>query len=173
SSLAFSLLINGLCIRGRLLQAVRLFGACIPSAPSAQIISPLEGVEPDAFSYNTIVNGLCKIGNTNAAIKLFKKMEQRGVELDLVTYNAIIDSLCKDKVIADTFNLFSELKNIAISPNCVTYSSLIHGVCNLGKWKEATKLLNVMVATKFSADVSTAEMIFNLLLDGEGLFDAH
>ncbi|GAV65362.1 LOW QUALITY PROTEIN: PPR domain-containing protein/PPR_2 domain-containing protein, partial [Cephalotus follicularis] len=117
-SVTFNTLINGLCIGGQLLQAVRLSDGGV-------------GCKPDAFTYSTILNGLCKMGNSNVAVKLLKKMEQRGVEPDLVTHSAIIDSLCKDKLITDAFNIFSEMKNKGILPD-FTFNILVDGLCKEG-----------------------------------------
>ena len=52
-----------------------------------------KGHQPDAFTCGTMVNGLCKIGETDMAIRLLRNMEEGNFELDMTTYNTIIDSL--------------------------------------------------------------------------------
>ena len=71
-------------------------------------------IKPDAFTCGTILNGLCKIGQTSMAIRLLRKMEEGNFELDL------------------------------IQQDLATYNSLIQGLCNFGRWKKATTLLNEM-----------------------------
>jgi pentatricopeptide repeat protein len=53
------------------------------------------GYKPDIVTYGTIMNYLCKMGKTNEAIGLFRKMEEINLELDVVLYSTIIDSLCR------------------------------------------------------------------------------
>jgi pentatricopeptide repeat protein len=45
------------------------------------------GYKPNAVTYGRIMNSLCKIGKTNDAIGLFRKMEERNLELDVVMYS--------------------------------------------------------------------------------------
>ena len=44
---------------------------------------------------------LCKIGVTNVAIELLKKMEEANLEFGVVHYTTIIDSLFKDKLVTE------------------------------------------------------------------------
>ncbi|PWA62676.1 pentatricopeptide repeat protein [Artemisia annua] len=48
-----------------------------------------------------------------------------------------------------------------ISPDVITYSSLIDGLCNLGRWEEASKMLQEMLDVGISLDVQT----FSILVD--------
>lgn len=52
------------------------------------------GYNPNTITYGTLVNGLCKVGKTNEAIGLLRKMDEQNLELDVVLYSTIIDSLC-------------------------------------------------------------------------------
>ncbi|MFS7985817.1 putative tetratricopeptide-like helical domain superfamily [Helianthus anomalus] len=56
----------------------------------------------------------------------------------------------------DAFKLFKEMVfEKGILPNVITYTSVIHGLCNLGRWDEASKLLEEMEDEKTSPDVPT------------------
>ncbi|KAM7462435.1 hypothetical protein LguiA_030556 [Lonicera macranthoides] len=118
-------------------------------------------IEPDVVTYGTVINGLCKSGNTKIAVELLRSMETLHFEADVYCYSMIIDSLCKDRMISDAKNLRVEMTKKGISPNVVTYSSLIHGLCNFGQWKEVTELLREMVDRNVSPDVRT----FSTLVD--------
>jgi len=61
-------LVNGLCLQGRIAEAVNL-------------VNKMEkiGYKPDSITYGTIMNGLCKIGKTSESIELFRKMEERNL----------------------------------------------------------------------------------------------
>ncbi|KAF6153295.1 hypothetical protein GIB67_003485 [Kingdonia uniflora] len=60
-------------------------------------------------TYGTIVDGLCKIGNIDQAIKLLKDMEKGNRKPNILMYIAIIDGLCKDEQITKAQNLFKEM----------------------------------------------------------------
>ena len=83
-----------------------------------------KGYQPDAFTCGTILNAICKIGKTDMAIGLLRKLEEGDFELHLITYSTIIDSLCKDRSVTEALNLLSEMMSKGIQPNLVTYNSL-------------------------------------------------
>ncbi|PWA54369.1 pentatricopeptide repeat protein [Artemisia annua] len=57
--------------------------------------------EPDVVTYNAMIQGLCKVGNTFTGVGLLRLMDARGCNPDIVTYNTLVDSFCKDKMIDD------------------------------------------------------------------------
>ncbi|KAM7462402.1 LOW QUALITY PROTEIN: hypothetical protein LguiA_030523 [Lonicera macranthoides] len=141
-------------------------------------------MKPDAVTYGTVINGLCKSGNTKIAIELLRSMETLNFEADTMIvfeadtmvywYNMIIDSLCKDRMISDAMNLLVKMTEKGISLNVVTYTSfflfldkkhtytsLIHGLCNFGQWKEVTRLLREMVHQNVPPNAHT----FNIVVD--------
>ena len=73
-----------------------------------------KGYEPDVITCGTIVNGLCKIGQTGVAIRLLRKIEKRNFAQTVVLYSKIINSLSKDKLVTETLNLFSEMMSKGI-----------------------------------------------------------
>ncbi|XXG47078.1 hypothetical protein AAC387_Pa02g1778 [Persea americana] len=100
-----------------------------------------KGRTPDEITYNTLMNGLCKIGSTVSALQLFRHIKKASSrpKPDTITYSILIDGLCKDGLLNEALDLFSEMIDSSISPNVVTYTSLLHGLCNSGWWKEATR----------------------------------
>ena len=68
-----------------------------------------KGYQPDAFTCGTILNALCKIGKTNMAIGLLRKIGKMYFEPNVVFYNTIIDSLYKDKLVTEALSLLSEI----------------------------------------------------------------
>ena len=69
-----------------------------------------EGADLIVHNYNTIINGLCKIGETAAAAGLLKKMEEAGCQPNVVTYSTIIDSHRKDRRVNEALDIFSYMK---------------------------------------------------------------
>ncbi|MCH84580.1 pentatricopeptide repeat-containing protein, partial [Trifolium medium] len=67
-------------------------------------------------SYGTLINGLCKIGETKAAMQVLRQIEGKLVK-----------------------------PCVGVCPDVVTYTSLTYGFCIVGQLKEAIGLLNEMV----------------------------
>ncbi|KAM7462393.1 hypothetical protein LguiA_030514 [Lonicera macranthoides] len=122
-------------------------------------------IELDAVTYGTVINGLCKSGNTKIAMELLRSIETLNFEADkmLCCYNMIIDSLCKDRMISNAKNLLVEMTKKGISPSVITYTSLIHGLCNFGQWKEVTELLWEMVDRNVSPNAHTFSIVVDAL----------
>ena len=72
------------------------------------------GYKPDAITCGMILNALCKIGKTDMAIGLLRKIEKRYFEPNVVFYNTIIDRLCKDRFVTEALNLLSEMQGKGI-----------------------------------------------------------
>nr|XP_027072896.1 pentatricopeptide repeat-containing protein At1g62670, mitochondrial-like isoform X2 [Coffea arabica] len=117
--------------------------------------------EPNGVLYGTIIDGLCKEGNTSAAIQVLRIMEKGKCKPDTIMYSTIIDSLCKHKMVNKALTLFSEMIDKGILPNIITYNCLIHGLCRNGKWMKAKKVWVGMVDFNTYPDVRT----FNMLVD--------
>ncbi|RHN52657.1 putative pentatricopeptide [Medicago truncatula] len=95
-----------------------------------------KGFKLDHVSYRTLINELCKTGETRAALQVLRKIERILVKPNVLMYTTIIDSLCKDKLVIDAYDLYSEMIK-KISPDVVTYNTLVHGFCIAGQLKEA------------------------------------
>nr|XP_043631015.1 pentatricopeptide repeat-containing protein At1g63330-like isoform X2 [Erigeron canadensis] len=118
-------------------------------------------LEPNKSTYNTMIRGLCKIGNHFKAIALLRLMDGRGFNNNLVAYNTIIDSLCKDMMIDDAFRLFDEMKfRRGIRPNVFTYNSLLYALSMSGRWKTVCRILKEMHDEEITIHWTT----FNLLI---------
>ncbi|KAL6195337.1 hypothetical protein ACLB2K_030956 [Fragaria x ananassa] len=149
---AYSTLINGFVLKNRIQEAAGIFSKMLQGGHCV----------PNVVTFGTIIKGLCRRGDNNAAIQLLRKMDERGCEANIVIYSTIIDGLCKDTLVVDAMNLFSEMISRGIAPNVVTYTSLIQGVCDIGQWQEATRLLNEMATINIYPNIVT----YNVLVDG-------
>ena len=52
-----------------------------------------KGYEPNEIACGTIVHSLCKIDETDMAIRLLRKMEEGRFKPNVVLYSTIIDNL--------------------------------------------------------------------------------
>ncbi|XP_019158011.1 PREDICTED: pentatricopeptide repeat-containing protein At1g62914, mitochondrial-like [Ipomoea nil] len=148
---AFNTLIKGLFLDNKNVEAVGLFKKLVR-----------ENVcEVDQIAYGTVINGLCKAGQTQNALDLLVVMQEEGPKPDTIAYSTVIDSLCKDGMVDKALGLLSEMIERGIPPNIITYASLIQGLCNFSRWKEVTKLMNEMVLH----NVYPGVYIFSILVD--------
>lgn len=53
-----------------------------------------EGHDPDVFTYNIVVNCLCKNGQLEEAKEILNQMVDQGCLLDVTTFNTLIAALC-------------------------------------------------------------------------------
>jgi pentatricopeptide repeat protein len=51
-------------------------------------------LSPNAVSYGTIIDGLCKIGRVDDTVSQFNHMISEGLTPDTVVLNALINDLC-------------------------------------------------------------------------------
>lgn len=71
---------NGLCLEGRVLEALALVNKMVEN-----------GHKRIAVTNGTIANGMCKMGDTVSALNMLKKIE--GNHIKASVYNVIIDLL--------------------------------------------------------------------------------
>ncbi|XP_071703598.1 pentatricopeptide repeat-containing protein At3g49170, chloroplastic-like [Rutidosis leptorrhynchoides] len=123
--------------------------------------------EPDIVTYNTMLKGLCKVGDNFTAIALLRIMDGRGgcCKLDIVSCNTVIDGLCSNPGVVNTIHDAIKLCNDmvfrkGIHPDANTYNSLIYAFSKLGRWDEVCK----MVKRKEDENVSLDLKIFNIIV---------
>lgn len=72
--------------------------------------------------YGVVVNGLCKRGEIDLVLFLFKKMDKVKIEVNFVIYNIVIDGFCRYKYVDDVFDLFSEMEKKGVRLNVFIFS---------------------------------------------------
>ncbi|KAL9243632.1 hypothetical protein vseg_017493 [Gypsophila vaccaria] len=129
---------------------------------------PARGCEPDAYTYGTLISGLCKFGRVDEASELFGEMRGKGCVPTVVTYSSLIHGLCKCGKLSEAMALFEEMKSGGVKPNVFTYSSVMDGLCKCGRSSQAVKLLDVMVGECLSPNMVTySTLIQGLCKDGD------
>ncbi|XP_062163739.1 pentatricopeptide repeat-containing protein At3g22470, mitochondrial-like [Alnus glutinosa] len=107
-----------------------------------------KGIQPDVFTYNSLIQGLCNFGRWKEAIKLWKEMVKRKIMPDVRTFNIVTDTLGKEWRFEEAKEVYDVMIQRGIYreifPDVVTYNSLIGGFCRVGKLKNALELLHEM-----------------------------
>ena len=88
------------------------------------------GALPNIFTYNSVLDALCKEGKTTEALNLVDEMFRRGEKPDVVTYNSLIKGLCRTRQWKEATRLFDEMVCHGILPNFITLKILSGALCN-------------------------------------------
>ncbi|KAF2298387.1 hypothetical protein GH714_023424 [Hevea brasiliensis] len=116
------------------------------------------GQQPNVMTFSTILNGLCKQGNLDEALTLFKAMEKSRLKVNCVSYNILINGL-----LDEAYKVFRGMEECGCLPNGCCYNVIIQGFLRHKDIPEATLLIDEMVDKGFSADATTFELVIHLL----------
>ncbi|KAL3609118.1 hypothetical protein D5086_000138 [Populus alba] len=85
----------------------------------------LEGLEPNDFTWNALISGYARRGDSDGAFSLLSKMTREGLVPDLVTWNAMIAGFVQGERAGDAFKLFQDMLVLGVKPNLVTVAGLL------------------------------------------------
>ncbi|CAL8991887.1 unnamed protein product [Prunus brigantina] len=117
------------------------------------------GLEPDAYSLNALLQGLCKNSALSEAVELFWKIEEKGYP-DVVTYNTLIYGLCQSGKWEKAKSFLICMVDSGIPPDVYTYGVLISALCREERIHEALALFEDMTGKGINPNV----FIFNSLI---------
>ncbi|KAJ8480486.1 hypothetical protein OPV22_024213 [Ensete ventricosum] len=125
------------------------------------------GCSPDIWTYNIIINGLCKMGNVSDATVVLNDVIAKGYLPDVFTFNTLIDGYCKrlqlDKALEIVDRMWThEMVKRGCHPNIITYNILTENLCKANRVKEASDLLVKMTNEGLAPDTIS----FNTLIHG-------
>ncbi|TVU22562.1 hypothetical protein EJB05_32271, partial [Eragrostis curvula] len=142
-----------------------------------------KGVKVGSVTYNAVINGLCKAGDTEKAVKIFEgvdadnftystllhgymnrgdaagvmaikdRLESSGISIDAVTCNVLIKALFMIDKVDDAWSLFRKMPEMGLRPNIITYHTMIHTMC---KVEEIDKALELFEEFKNHSSFSSA-----------------
>ncbi|KAL8461979.1 hypothetical protein ACS0TY_033170 [Phlomoides rotata] len=108
---------------------------------------------PDACTYNILLNACCMRSDLEGAWKVFDEMRRRGFEPNVVTFGTLIKRLCASSDLGKAFSLRRRMeKEFKITPNAHIYVALIKGLCKVYQLDKAIKLKNEMLRKKVELD---------------------
>ncbi|XP_026457014.1 pentatricopeptide repeat-containing protein At1g12775, mitochondrial-like [Papaver somniferum] len=85
------------------------------------------GVQPNIITCDTIITGLCRVGELDNALELLRNMTRWNCKATILC-SLIITALCKSGLVDEALDLFSEMVDVPkIAPDVVVYTSLIMG----------------------------------------------
>ncbi|RCV44914.1 hypothetical protein SETIT_9G412900v2 [Setaria italica] len=119
-------------------------------------------VAPDAHSFATAVQCLCRQGAPDEAKLALDEMVVRGFRPSVATFSAVVGCLCKRGRVTKAMEVFDAMSALGCEPTIRTYNSLIGGLCYVGRLEEALDLLNKLKGSPKTPDIYT----FTIVLDG-------
>nr|KJB20076.1 hypothetical protein B456_003G131800 [Gossypium raimondii]KJB20077.1 hypothetical protein B456_003G131800 [Gossypium raimondii] len=107
----YGVLIHGLCIKGNMKDAWKLF----TSMDEMQL-------KPNDVIYNTMVHGYCKQGSSYRALRLLQEMKEKRLVPNVASYNSTIGVLCKDGKWQEAEALVTEMVESGFKPTVSIYN---------------------------------------------------
>lgn len=117
------------------------------------------GLIPNAVA---MLDGLCKDGLVQEAMKLFGLMREKGTIPEVVIYTAVVEGFCKAQKMDDAMRIFRKMHNNGISPNAFSYTILIQGLYKAKRLEDALDFCVEMLEAGHSLNLAT----FVGLVDG-------
>ncbi|KAK2976428.1 hypothetical protein RJ640_001821 [Escallonia rubra] len=140
-----NVLINGLSKQGPVPDALRI------------IYHALErGIRHGIFTYNTLIDGWCRLEQLEYGIKLYTQMGKldvlpdvvtytRGFAPDVVTYCNLIDGFCEKRNLTAGLSIFKLVLKNGVYPDIAVYIVLISMFFKEGRVKNALELFRQMI----------------------------
>ncbi|KAJ9556822.1 hypothetical protein OSB04_011436 [Centaurea solstitialis] len=107
------------------------------------------GVDPDVYTFSTLLNGLILEDRILEAERLFKKLiKGKLCEPNVVMYTTMIKGLCKVGINDTAIGLLRLMDEKGCKPDVMTYSTIIDSLCKDKMIDDALKLFNEMILHK-------------------------
>ncbi|GFZ20624.1 tetratricopeptide repeat (TPR)-like superfamily protein [Actinidia rufa] len=120
------------------------------------------GFSINIYNVNLVLKGLCRNGEVDKAMELFRVLDRDCVLFDIVSFNTVINGLCKAKRLEEAMGLRAEMEAADCSPDTVTYGTLMDGLCKEGRVDEAMDLMEEIRLNGLEADV----FVYGALISG-------
>jgi pentatricopeptide repeat protein len=140
-----------------------------PTQARALLLEWRSQVEPNCVMYTTVIKGLARAKDFDAALEVWEQMKADGIEPNTKAFNTLLDACARaGRMDTDGSKIFAEMARLQIPVASVTVSTAVKGFCAKGLLNEAAASLGgdakqQILAKQHSADDASA---FNALLDG-------
>ncbi|KAI1376706.1 hypothetical protein F4677DRAFT_417702 [Hypoxylon crocopeplum] len=129
-----------------------------------------QGIEPDIFTYNTLLRRFVRDGRDKDARRLFTMMKDTGVRVDEATFTILLDAgfsrIAPDDAEAQANTVASvldEMQAAGLEANLKTYAKLIYNLLQLGD--RARDALKVVLAHLWSHGHEFSSHIYTMIIE--------
>lgn len=142
-----------------------------PPEDSDQIFNKMKetGLIPNAVA---MLDGLCKDGLIQEAMKLFGLMREKGSLPEVVIYTAVVEGFCKAAKFDDAKRIFRKMQKNEIVPNAFSYSVIIQGLCKGKRLEDAVEFCMEMLDAGHSPNGSTFTGLVDAFCKERGVKEA-
>ncbi|KAG8045042.1 hypothetical protein GUJ93_ZPchr0008g11565 [Zizania palustris] len=127
------------------------------------------GLIPNAAA---MLDGLCKNGLVQEAMKLFGLMREKGTIPEVVVYTAVVDAFCKAEKLDDAVRIFRKMQGNGVIPNAFSYWMLIQGLFKGGRLEDAVGFCLEMFEAGHSPNAMTFVGLVNEVYKAKGVEEA-
>ncbi|CAL0331854.1 unnamed protein product [Lupinus luteus] len=127
------------------------------------------GLIPNAVA---MLDGLCKDGLVQEALKLFGVMREKGTIPEIVVYTAVVEGYTKAHKFDDAKRIFRKMQSTGISPNAFSYSVLIQGLYKCSRLEDAFEFCVEMLEAGHSPNVTTFVGLVDVFCKEKGVEEA-
>jgi len=114
--------------------------------PAAEVFSAVvnSGLLPSTFVVFRLMTELCRLGNTEEAVKVLRVAEEKKLTCVQEGYSIVIKALCDHRRVEEAGKLFGRMLEIGLKPKLVVYNSVISMLCKLGELDNANGVFEIM-----------------------------
>ncbi|KAL5208557.1 hypothetical protein ABZP36_032992 [Zizania latifolia] len=101
-----------------------------------------DGVVPNRFTYNTMVQGFCDAGR----MELVKEvLEMDSFKPDTCTFNTLMTTHCREGRIEDAMKVFVQMVELLVRRDSASYSMVIRALCKNWEFGRAEELVDELL----------------------------
>ncbi|KAF7836363.1 pentatricopeptide repeat-containing protein [Senna tora] len=147
----YSLLIDGLCHRGHLEEALHVF----------DILRNCDRHLPSVHICKSLFYGFCKRGRVVEAEFIYGEMESRGMFIDRTMYTSLIHEYCKTRKMKMATRVFFRMLKTGCEPDRYLCNTLIYGFVRLSLYDKGWIIYNKMMEWGIKPNVVTYQIMIS------------
>ncbi|XP_010231895.1 pentatricopeptide repeat-containing protein At4g38150 [Brachypodium distachyon] len=124
------------------------------------------GLIPNAVA---MLDGLCKSGLVQEAMKLFGLMREKGAIPEVVIYTAVVEAFCKAAKLDDAVRIFRKMQGNGVIPNAFSYWLIIQGLYKGNRLDDAVGFCVEMFEAGHSPNAATFVGLVDAVCKSKGV----
>lgn len=142
-----------------------------PPAEADEIFKKMKetGLIPNAVA---MLDGLCKDGLVQEAMKLFGSMREKGTIPEVVIYTAVVEGFCKAAKFDDAIRIFRKMQKNEIVPNAISYGIIIQGLCKGKRLDDGVVFCYEMIDAGHAPNVASLIALVHGFCEEKGIEEA-
>ncbi|ESQ50523.1 hypothetical protein EUTSA_v10023028mg, partial [Eutrema salsugineum] len=113
----------------------------------------------DSVSVSSVIEGFCKVGKPEEAVKLIHYFRLRP---NIFVYSSFLSKICNEGDMLKASTIFQEIFELGLLPDCVSYTTMIGGYCKSGKIDKAFQYFGALLKSGNLPSLTT----YTLLIGG-------